>query len=330
MKLMSKVSMKWKNWSDSKGLYRMKSLVWTFFQDAEISMQWTIPHFQSTCVIPTSSNSWRNAKPFFWNAKPQKRIAMHLGHTWYIGKRSCNPGASSSALYTQELNPWSSQVSEQMHSSQTGARMRIKHQFRIRDASQDHHPTFQSSSVEETLQRTVGQTNTDCRSQIFISTIPTSTTFVWWKMRFKTEVCTCSQFLAEAVLWIKEVELLASVDDLKSSCGIHMLNSEVLDAKIASVLNRIIHNSHFKKRINLEEQKAQKEDRFLRGSRIAYLIFESTFGSLEPTILSRIMPTYLQLFFEMTIFRNSIQSGTEFYCLWRKSHLMISWKICTC
>ena len=28
----------------------------------------------------------------------------------------------------------------------------------------------------------------------------------------------------------------------------------------------------------------------------------------------------------MTIFRNSIQSGTEYYCLWRKSHLMTSWE----
>ena len=49
---------------------------------------------------------------------------------------------------------------------------------------------------------------------------------------------------------------------------------EVLDAKIASALNRIIHNTQFKRRISLEEQKAQKEDRFLRGRQIAYLIYE--------------------------------------------------------
>ena len=53
-----------------------------------------------------------------------------------------------------------------------------------------------------------------------------------------------------------------------------MPDFEVLDAKIASALNRIIHNSHFKRRISLEEQKAQKEDRFLRGRQIAYLIDE--------------------------------------------------------
>ena len=53
-----------------------------------------------------------------------------------------------------------------------------------------------------------------------------------------------------------------------------MPNFEVLDARIASALNRIIQNSHFKRRISLEEQKAQKQDRFLRGRQIAYLIYE--------------------------------------------------------
>ena len=53
-----------------------------------------------------------------------------------------------------------------------------------------------------------------------------------------------------------------------------MPNFEVLDARIASALNKIIQNSQFKRRISLEEQKAQKEDRFLRGRQIAYLIYE--------------------------------------------------------
>ena len=56
--------------------------------------------------------------------------------------------------------------------------------------------------------------------------------------------------------------------------GISLPNFEVLDARIASALNKIIHKSHFKRKISLEEQKAQKEDRFLRGRQIAYLIYE--------------------------------------------------------
>ena len=41
-----------------------------------------------------------------------------------------------------------------------------------------------------------------------------------------------------------------------------MPNVGVLDAKIASALNRVIHDAHLKRRISLEEQKAQKEDSF--------------------------------------------------------------------
>ena len=70
----------------------------------------------------------------------------------------------------------------------------------------------------------------------------------------------------------QEVEMVDSVDELRSSSstrGISMPNFEVLDARIASALNKIIHNSHFKRRISLEEQKAQKQDRFLRGRQIA-------------------------------------------------------------
>ena len=73
------------------------------------------------------------------------------------------------------------------------------------------------------------------------------------------------------------MEMVESVDDLKSSCsfrGIRTPDFEVLDAKIASALNRIIHVSQFKRKVSLEEQKAQKEDRFLRGRQIAHLIYE--------------------------------------------------------
>ena len=182
----------------------------------------------------------------------------------------------------------------------------------------------------------MGQTNNDGRiSDLHFDKFTTPATFACWKISFKTEVCTCSQFPTEAVQWIKEVEMVDSVDDLKSSSsirGISMPNFEVLDARIASALNRIIHNSQFKRRISLEEQKAKKkrtvsfvEDRSLTWS-------TSTSGSLEPTILSRIMPTYLLLVFEMMIFTNSIRNGMdgmEFHYQWRKSYLMTSWKDCT-
>ena len=67
------------------------------------------------------------------------------------------------------------------------------------------------------------------------------------------------------MLWIIEVEMVDSMDELESSrsvAGKNFPNFELLDARIASALNKIIHTSHFKKKVSLEEQEAQKEDRF--------------------------------------------------------------------
>ena len=78
--------------------------------------------------------------------------------------------------------------------------------------------------------------------------------------------------------WIKRSEDgLNSVDDLKSSCSIRGTpgpDFELLDARIASALNKIIQNTRFKKKVSLEEVNAHKEDRFLRGRQIAYLVYQ--------------------------------------------------------
>ena len=104
--------------------------------------------------------------------------------------------------------------------------------------------------------------NNDCRSQICISTkFPHASNVRLLEDNIRGEVCSCSQFPSEALRWIKEVELVDAVADLKSSCsvrGIQMSNFDVLYAKIASALNRIIHDTQFKRRVSLEEQKAQK------------------------------------------------------------------------
>ena len=50
-------------------------------------------------------------------------------------------------------------------------------------------------------------------SDLHFDKFPTPATFACWKIRFKTEVCTRSQFPTEAMQWIKEVEMVDSVDD---------------------------------------------------------------------------------------------------------------------
>ena len=77
--------------------------------------------------------------------------------------------------------------------------------------------------------------------------------------------------------WINEVEMVDPLNEFKSSrsvAGKNFPNLETLDAKIACALNKIIQNYHFKKKVSLEEQKAQKEGRFLRGRQIAFMIYD--------------------------------------------------------
>ena len=191
------------------------------------------------------------------------------------GNVFANPAASSSAPYPQELNPWSSGISEPIHSSTAE---KNESQTPVQDQRCQSGPSAKNSVIFSGGDSSKNYGADQQRLQIsdlHFDKFLSPATFACWKIRFKTEVCTCSQFPTEAVLWIKEVEMVHSVDGFKSSSsirGISMPNFEVLDAKIASALNRIIHNSHFKRRVSLEEQKAQKEDRFLRERQIAYLI----------------------------------------------------------
>ena len=245
------------------------------------------------------------------------------------GNVFANPVAFLSAPYPQELNPWSSGRAEPIHSFTVE---KSDKKTPVQDLRCQSGPTAKDSVIFSGGDSSKNYAADQQRLQIsdlHFDKFPTPATFACCKTRFKTEVCTCSQFPTEPMHWMKEVKMVDSVDDLRSSSSIRsipMPDFEVLDAKIASALNKIIHNSHFKRKISLEEQKAQKEDRFFRGRQTRST---STSGSLAPVILSSIMQTYLQLFFKVMIFRNSIRNGTKFYYQWRKSHLRKSWKDCT-
>ena len=63
----------------------------------------------------------------------------------------------------------------------------------------------------------------------------------------------------------RECRFIGGTKTSRSIAGKDFQKIEMLDAGIAFVLNKIIQNSHFKKNVSLEEQNAQKEDRFPRG-----------------------------------------------------------------
>ena len=73
-------------------------------------------------------------------------------------------------------------------------------------------------------------------SELHFDKFPTPTTFGCWKIKFKTEVCTCSHFPMEAMLWIKEVEMVESVDDIKSSRSIKKTLGQTLSCSTRELL----------------------------------------------------------------------------------------------
>ena len=156
--------------------------------------------------------------------------------------------------------------------------MNAKHQTQlwIRDASQDRQPEIHSTLVGFSKIYGADQQRLQI-SDLHFDKFSTPATFACWKIRFKTEVCTCSQFPTETMLWIKKWRRLNQWMISNLRVLLQELMGQTLrywTRKIASALNRIIQNTRFKKKDSLEEMKAQKEDRILRGRQIAHLIYE--------------------------------------------------------
>ena len=114
------------------------------FQDVE-SVRSGHSHVQLTSVFPTSSSSWWDAKPFSGNAEPQEWAAKHLGHTWFIGKTFLQ--IQQRLLQHLIRRSWIHGVPINRNTHHHMWWVRTKHEFRIRDASQDRQPEIQSSLV---------------------------------------------------------------------------------------------------------------------------------------------------------------------------------------
>ena len=105
-----------------------------------------------------------------------------------------NPTASSSAPYPLGFNPWISSVSE--HTSP-----HVTSESQNPDTTLD--PRCQSGpSARNSFDPKEGRFSKNYGadqqrlqiSELHFDKFPTPTTFACWKIRFKTEVCTCSQF----------------------------------------------------------------------------------------------------------------------------------------
>ena len=97
------------------------------------------------------------------------------------------------------------------------------------------------------------------------------------KVSFKTEVCSMTTDPQNALdRRSRESKVNWRAYDVAIDCGRgDFTDYDMLDAMIASSLKRLLNKHvHFRKRVSVEEQRAQKDDRFLRGRQIASMIYE--------------------------------------------------------
>ena len=97
-------------------------------------------------------------------------------------------------------------------------------------------------------------------------------------LKFRTEVFSKAKYPTRAFQWVKEIEAAKSMDDFitpKSIAGRDFLDYEEMELVMASALKRCYEKqTHVPQKISVEERRAQKDNRFLRGRHTAYLISE--------------------------------------------------------
>ena len=236
VKLMWKVSMRWKNWSDFKGLHsihfregswskietlsldsqpRFRNnrkelivwMIWEIFNDAWICTQWSNPTLPVNQRVSHLFKILAECWAVIWECR-----AATMGHqvfgtrmvyreTFFLQIQT----ASSAAPYPQELQSVESPIvsRSRFFRPQCDEKWKARHKIRIWDASLDRQPKnrFVLEWREDSFNRVMGADQQRLQiSDLSFWQIPfTSATFACWKIRFKTVVCICSQFLTEAL-----------------------------------------------------------------------------------------------------------------------------------
>ena len=122
------------------------------------------------------------------------------------------PHASSSAPCPQELNStWRKTIEEPLHMSTAEKSERPEQNQDLRFQSGPSAKDSVIFSGGDSSKKYGADQQRLQISDLHFDKFPTPATFACWKMRFKTEVCTCSQVPTEVMQWIKEVELVDSV-----------------------------------------------------------------------------------------------------------------------
>ena len=115
--------------------------------------------------------------------------------------------------------------------------------------------------------------------EMHLGKFPDPMEFQSWKVNFRTEVCSKAKDPRLAMQWIKEIETAKSIDDLITPRSTlertDFPDYDELDAMMTSTLRKLFDKqTHFRKKVSVEEQRAQNNDRLSRGRQIAFMIYD--------------------------------------------------------
>ena len=350
-----KVSIRWKNWSGFKGLHSHGFSIRKLLEDRDTILKLTgkIQKLQNEINCMNDSRDFQDAESvrigqshvasqtvfLLPHPDPVGMLSRSLGmpsrkngppSIWdthgISGNVFANPTASSSAPYPQELNPWSSNVSEH-----TTPHVMGESRTPVQDQRSQSGPSARNSVIP-------------CEGVLFkeLWSRPTTTADFrssFWQIHHASNIRLLEDKIQDRGMYLFTISYGSYVVDHRSGDGWFSgsesfvlckrnSNAEVLDAKIASALNRIIQNTRFKKKVSLEERKSPK-----RGP------FPSRKTDRLPDL--RVLPGHWSQWFRRELCRPihncsskwwysgiRFEMGWNFYYQWRKSHLMTSCKDC--
>ena len=232
---------------------------------------WSDPRSQSTLHYSDSQN---HASPRFWLPHDTRNI---MGVSGNVFERPCAQEGQSSTFFNNS-NSLASSSQELRPDTTTRRRERVK----WKENRWIRQSLYSISKVEVAwwiLSQWYDAFSETSISEMHLGKFQDSMEFQSWKANFKNEVCTRTAKPQITMHWIKEVKIAKSIDELMTSRSIVVRTDfpdfDTLDAMIASALKKLLNTHiHFRNRVSVEEQRAHKSDRFLRGRQIAFMIYE--------------------------------------------------------
>ena len=236
----------------------------------------SVPRSQSTLDY---SESQRSAKPRFWIAAWYRYTMVTSGNVF----ESLAAGeGSSSALFENSPNLTSSSCG--LGQVITGNIM--KHERGERRESQSSTivtPRFnQDVATLSPISHTRGTYSHNGMMdypkfpilEMHLGKFPNSLEFPSWKVNFETDVCSKSAVPHITMHWIKEVEIVKSIDDLMTSRSItgrtDFPDYDTLEMMMTSALKKLLTHVHFRKRVRVEKQPTCSEIRSILTRKANY------------------------------------------------------------